>query len=89
MIFKKLLFSSVAMATLFSGCLSLNMADTGMFDDLADIKSHLAKGDDINFQDEDGTTALINSVFFGNLENVKYLLANITMRAIVRFQISV
>jgi len=73
MTLKKLAFSSVV-ATLFSGCLSINMADTGMFNDLGDLKAHLAEGDDINFQDKDGDTALINSALFGNLNNVKYLL---------------
>ena len=68
------LLSAMTLALLFSGCLSINMADTGMFDDLGDVKAHLAKGEDINFQDEDGTTALMNSVLFGNIDNVKYLL---------------
>ena len=78
--FKIKLLSAI---TLVSGCLSLNMADTGMFDDLNDVKAHLAKGEDINFQDEDGSSALMNSVLFGNVENVKYLLekgANIELK---------
>ena len=74
MTLKKLVLSSVVVASLFSGCLSINMADTGMFNDIGDIKAHLAEGDDINFQDKDGDTALINSALFGNVENVKYLL---------------
>jgi ankyrin repeat protein len=72
--FKIKLLSVTTLAFMFSGCLSLNMADTGMFDDLYDIKAHLSKGEDINFQDEDGSSALMNSVLFGHLDNVKYLL---------------
>ena len=72
--FKTKLLSTLTLSFFFSGCLSLNMADTGMFDDLSDVKAHLANGDNINFQDEDGATALMNSVLFGNVDNVRYLL---------------
>ena len=81
--FKTKLLSTMTLAFMFSGCLSINMADTGMFDDLNDVKAHLAQGDDIDFQDEDGSTALMNSVLFGNVDNVKYLLekgANINLK---------
>jgi len=76
MIFTKQLLTTLALSTLFSACTPLNIADTGMFDDLSDLKSHVVKGEDINFQDKNGETALINSVLFGNFENVKYLLDN-------------
>ena len=81
--FKTKLLSTIILPFFFSGCLSTNMADTGMFDDLNDVKSHISQGDNIDFQDEDGYSALMYSVLFGHVKNVKYLLekgANIELK---------
>lgn len=59
-----------------AGCGEFNISDAGMFDDVNDLQARVAQGEDINFQDMYGDTPLINSVFFGNLENVQYLLEN-------------
>jgi ankyrin repeat protein len=69
-------------ALLLSGC-ALTFADKGMFDNPRDLERDIEKGQNINVQDEDGSTALINSVIHGNLENVRLLLkhgANVHMK---------
>ncbi len=57
-----------------NGCLQLNIADEGMFKNTSGLKKLLDKGEDVNFQDDEGATALINAAYWGNLDAVKLLL---------------
>ncbi|VDI33329.1 Hypothetical predicted protein [Mytilus galloprovincialis] len=42
---------------------------------LTDLKLFIANGPDLECRDEDADTPLLNSVYYGHLENVKYLVS--------------
>jgi len=76
-----LLIFLIALST--GACTPLNIADEGIFKNNKDLKKLIAKGENVNFQDRDGTTALINAATYGNLESAKLLIeagANVNLR---------
>lgn len=53
---------------------SNNIADSTFNKSTKELKKRIKKGEDVNFQDEDGLTALLNASYYGFLESVKILL---------------
>jgi len=70
--FKIILIALIGLSV--NACSPVNMADEGMFKDSTDLKKRISKGEDVNFQDKDGCTALINAATYGNLDSLKILL---------------